>query len=128
MMDWSKWKTVSAIKDSGGAIEKVDEIVATAIEAASETTKNIATELKVAGVGLGVSVFSPEISSTLGLLGIEIDETKIDTIGQALMLGAGASAANKFVDNFSKKKEENKKSATKKIRKTQEEDKTEEDK
>ena len=50
MMDWSKWKTVSAIKDSGGAIEKVDEIVATAIEAASETTKDIATELKVAGV------------------------------------------------------------------------------
>jgi hypothetical protein len=108
-MDWSKWQTVAAIKDTGGAIEKIDEIMATAINAASETTKDIGTEIKVAGVGLGISTFSPQIASTLGLFGFVTDETQIDTIGQALILGAGAIAANKFVDNFTKKKEESKK-------------------
>lgn len=119
-MDWSKWQTVAAIKDTGGAIEKVDEIMATAINAASETTKDIGTEIKVAGVGLGVSTFSAEIASTLGLFGFVTDETQIDTIGQALILGAGASMANKFVDNFTKKKEESKKRKLNKANKIKE--------
>lgn len=104
-MDWGNFKTIAAIQNSGGLIEKTDELLASAILSATETTKEIGTEIKVAGVGLGISTFSPEIAATLGLLGINVDETQIDTIGQALILGAGASAANKFVDNFTRERE-----------------------
>lgn len=98
-----KWKTVAALKENNGALAQADTLLATAIRAAGDTTKNLGTEIKVAAAGAAIAGFSPEIAATLNLFGLSVDETQIDTIGNALILGAGVSGANKLIDNFSNK-------------------------
>lgn len=102
-MNFGNLRTIEVLRKQNGIIDSADDLVASGLESVIEIAGELGTEAKAAAGGMLIKNVSGTISGLFNLAGMTVDTTTIESVGEAMIIGAGISVANKAIDNYTDK-------------------------